>query len=67
MKALVWESALELSHHYDVLLIEGAGALTETNLAPFDLANAWLRKLYPAELPTWTEAEHFPQSRSREV
>ncbi|MFP3018813.1 MAG: nucleotide-binding protein [Candidatus Hodgkinia cicadicola] len=50
VKALVLESALELSHHYDVILIEGAGALTETNLAPFDLANVWLAKALSSEI-----------------
>lgn len=39
MKALILESALELSRRSDVVLIEGAGALSEVNLLPFDLTN----------------------------
>ncbi|MGP1914577.1 MAG: nucleotide-binding protein [Candidatus Hodgkinia cicadicola] len=50
LKALVLESALELSRRYDVILIEGAGALAETNLAPFDLANAWLSRALSSEI-----------------
>ncbi|MGP1918157.1 MAG: hypothetical protein ACTS4U_00380 [Candidatus Hodgkinia cicadicola] len=32
------------------MLIEGAGALSEANLTPFDLANVWLAKALSSEI-----------------
>lgn len=57
MKAFVLESALELSRRYDVVLIEGAGALAEANLTPFDLTNVWLAKALSSEIVLMSDLE----------
>ncbi|MGP1911463.1 MAG: nucleotide-binding protein [Candidatus Hodgkinia cicadicola] len=57
VKALILESALELSRRSDVVLIEGAGALSEVNLLPFDLTNFWLARALSSKIVLLSDLE----------
>ncbi|MFP3037718.1 MAG: AAA family ATPase [Candidatus Hodgkinia cicadicola] len=58
LKALVLESAEELALRHDLVIIEGAGALAETNLSPFDLSNIWLARALSSKIVLVSDLEH---------